>query len=324
MGHLMRCFALSEELINRKNICYFISNIDNEILCKNIEKSNIILKKVSTFPDEKDDINLLINFSKKNEIDWIITDHYYIDIEYVKKLKEKKLKILSIDDNSNIHYYSDIVVNQNIGAKNFLYSAEKYTKFLLGPKYAILRDNFLKKPCRIIKKEVKNILITLGGIDKENVTMKILELLKILDCNIKINVVIGPLNPHYNSIKKNISEYNCSIHLYNSPEKMEDIYYKSDIAISAGGTSCYEMAYFGIPNIIISIADNQINSSKELHNKIVSIYLGDKNEIKSSDLVKKINELINDYDLRLKMSNNGKKFVDGNGKKRIVDFMERL
>ena len=99
---------------------------------------------------------------------------------------------------------------------------------------------------------------------------------------------------------------------------------KSDIAISAGGTSCYELAYFGIPNIIITIAKNQINSSKELNNKNISIYLGSKKDMYKYDLINKINELIENYPLRVKMSNNGKKLVDGNGKKRIVDFMESI
>jgi len=318
----MRCIALSEELINRKNICYFISNIDNEILCKNIEKSNIILKKVSTFPDEKDDINFLINFSKKNEIDWIITDHYYIDIEYIKKLKEKKLKILSIDDNSNIHYYSDIVVNQNIGAKNFLYSAEKYTKFLLGPKYVMMRDELLNKNNKKKIKDVQKLLITMGGSDHDNYTLKVLKSLKDLNENINVILVVGPLNPNYIKLKRFVKKMNVNIQLINSPKKISDIYLKSDIAISAGGTSCYELSYYGIPNLIITVAENQLNIAKEFDRRGISIYLGDKKEVTADIIKDKVNELINNHYLRKKMNQKGQKLIDGLGKKRIVDVME--
>jgi spore coat polysaccharide biosynthesis predicted glycosyltransferase SpsG len=149
-------------------------------------------------------------------------------------------------------------------------------------------------------------------------------MLKDIDDSIKLLVLIGPLNLYENNIKDYIKEKSLNIELIKSPEDVSKIYLDSDIAISAGGSSCYEIAYFGIPNIIITIADNQLNIAKELDDKKISIYLGIKHKIKKEQLDNKVKELLNNHSLRKTLSKNGKKLVDGKGKERIVDFMERF
>ena len=162
----------------------------------------------------------------------------------------------------------------------------------------------------------------MGGADPNNYTLEILKILKSINENVEFLVVLGPLNIFYENIKKYADETGTKVNLIKSPEKMVEVYLKTDLAISAGGTSCYELAYFGIPNIIITIADNQINIAKELDKQKISIYLGQMNEISAGKLKEAIKELIEKQNLRKIMSKNGRKMVDGTGKKRIVDLME--
>ena len=103
---------------------------------------------------------------------------------------------------------------------------------------------------------------------------------------------------------------------------MEKVYLETDIAISAGGSSCYELAYFGIPNIIITVADNQLNNAKTLNKNNVSVYLGKKEDFSSAKLKENILKLINNTPLRRKMIKNEMRLVDGRGKKRIVEVMK--
>jgi len=151
----------------------------------------------------------------------------------------------------------------------------------------------------------------IGGTDKDNLILKIMKFLKSFN-NLEFLIVIGPLNPHFDEIKKYIKENGLNARVIKSPDNMTDLYLESDIAISAGGSSCYEFAYFGIPNIIVVIADNQ------------SIYVGKKEELNSENLKNKFKELIDNSSLRKKLSENGKKLVDGKGKQRIVDFKKSV
>jgi len=323
MGHLMRCLALSEELIRRGHACFFVSKIDNDELIDRIEKNNVHFQ-IDSNANLREDAETLVKFSNENDIDWIITDHYGIDSAYIENIKENNFNVLSVDDTAQIHYFSDVVLNQNIGSEKLKYSTEKHTKFLLGPKYAILRDQFLAKDSRSKTNDVKKILVMLGGTDKDNLVLKIIKSLKSFNKKIEFLVVIGPLNIHYDEIKTFAEKEKLKIRLIKSPEDMADLYLESDIAISAGGTSCYEMAYFGIPNIIISIADNQLAISNEFDEQNISIYLGKKEEITSDQLKNKFKELVDNPSLRKKMSENGNKLVDGKGKQRIIDFVEKI
>ncbi|MCK5031222.1 MAG: UDP-2,4-diacetamido-2,4,6-trideoxy-beta-L-altropyranose hydrolase [Thermoplasmatales archaeon] len=324
IGHLMRCLALSEELIRREHSCYFLSKIDNDELISRIKKNNVHYQKINPNATLQTDVETLIKFSNENDVDWIITDHYGINSQYIKEIKKNNLKVLSIDDNAQIHYYSDIIVNQNIGAEKLDFSSEKYSKFLLGTKYVMLRDELLQKYKRGGTNKVTKILIMLGGADPDNVTLKVLRMLECLNESVQFLVVTGPVNRFYDDILYYINKCNMDITLLKGKKKMSDVYLQSDIAISAGGSSCYELAYFGIPNIIIAIVDNQVRIARELNNQNISIYLGEKNEVKPEQLRNKIKTLIDDYLLRKTMSEHGKKLIDGKGKHKIVNVMERI
>lgn len=326
MGHLMRCFALSEELTNRKHKCHFLSNVHSDKVCEKIDKSEVIIEKISTSPKSNQDLDYLINFSKINDIDWVVTDHYDINSEYIKKIKANGFKVLSIDDISQIYYACDLVVNQNIGSDRLEFDADDNTKLLLGPKYVMLRDELLRGKEKVVRENVERILVTLGGIDYDNLTLKVLELLtEFIEKNIEIIVVFGPLNKIDGDFESKIIKLDKhNIRVVFSPENIADIYKESDIAISAGGSSCYELAYFGIPNLIITVSNNQLNIAKEFDKEKIGIYLGDGNKFETKKWKKKISELIDNYDLRKKMSQNGKELIDGKGKEKIVDYLEKI
>ncbi len=320
----MRCLALSEELMKRGNVCYFVSKIDEDELITRIQKANIISQKIKNDADLEEDLEVLLEFSDKNHIDWVITDHYDIDSRYTKEIKRKGFNVLSIDDTSQIHYYSDVVLNQNIGAEKLKFSAEKDTEFLLGTDYVMIRNELLKKDEKIENETVKKILVTIGGTDDDNFTLKILKYLESINKDIEFKVGIGPFNSFYNEIYEYSKTSNCKIRLIKSPVCMTELYLESDIAISAGGSSCYELAYFGIPNIIVAIADNQSNIAHGLDKKNVSMFVCEKEGFNEKKLMQNVNELINNHDLRMNMIRNGQQLIDGKGKKRVVDFMERL
>jgi UDP-2,4-diacetamido-2,4,6-trideoxy-beta-L-altropyranose hydrolase len=317
IGHIMRCLAFSEELKKHGHKCYILYEVLDDELITKIGKFDVEFCRINS-------IEKLIFFSKKQDVKWIVTDSYNLNKEYIQNLKNENFKVLSIDDNAIIHYFSDIVVNQNIGSEKIKFSAEKYTKFLLGSKYVMLRDELLKRDKKKYKKYVEKILITLGGTDTDNLTLKILKSLEEINKNYEFIVIIGPLNNFYKELKRFSDNSKARVRLLKSPENMADIYLESDIAISAGGSSCYELAYFGIPNIIITVADNQLNIAKELDKKNVSIYLGKKEDFSSNKIKENVLKLINDNSLRKNMAENGRKLVDGKGKQRIIEVMNKV
>ncbi len=318
----MRCLALSEELIKRKHQVYIFSKIQNQELIKKIKDNNIVIKQINKDLSIDEDLKQLIDYIKKEEIDWVITDHYNINENYIKTIKENNFKVLSVDDTAKMHYYSDVVLNQNIGSEKLSYSSEKYTKLLLGSKYVMLRDEIIKEKNKEFN-TAHNVLITFGGTDNNNFTLKILKILNSRFNELKYLVITGPLNPFYKEIEK-YSNNHQNVSVFKSPENMAEIYLKSDIAISAGGSSCYELAYNGIPNLIITIAKNQEGIAEDLEKNNISINLGTMEKIDEKILLDNVKRLLSDDQLRKQMSENGKQLVDGKGKGRIVDYLERF
>jgi UDP-2,4-diacetamido-2,4,6-trideoxy-beta-L-altropyranose hydrolase len=324
IGHIMRCLALSEELTRRGHTCIFLTKIDNSDLLKRIKTFHVKIQKINANVSLKKDFETLLNFSRDNEIDWIVTDHYGFDTSYIKKIKKQNFHVLSVDDTSQIHYYSDIVVNQNINAECLTFSIEPYTILLRGPTYLMLRDELLVREEKRDHAYVKNILITLGGTDQDNFLLTILQSLESVIKNIKLLVIIGPFNPHISTLQAYKKKTDAQVTLIKSPKNMADFYLQSDLAISAGGTSCYELAYYGIPNLIIAVADNQLFTASEFDRQHIGLYLGTKQKLQLGQLRYKIKELLENPSLRRRMSQNGRKLVDGKGKKRIVDCMESI
>ena len=302
IGHFMRCLALSEEFTRRGHVCIFFSKIDHSLIWK-IKNYDINHKIISKETSWRKELVLLTNFLKENNIDWVVTDHYKIDSNYIRAIIKNGVKVLSIDDTAQIYYYSNIVVNQNIGAEKIRFESDENTIFLLGPDYIMIRDSLLKRNEKKYRKKVKKILVTMGGTDNYNLTKKILKMIELshLDKKIDIILIIGPLNTFSSNIKDYVKKSKLKVNIIESPKDISKIYLDSDIAISAGGSTCYELAYFGIPNMIITIANNQLEIAKELYEKHISIYLGDKNKINLDDFRHKINELIINNYIRKKM-----------------------
>jgi UDP-2,4-diacetamido-2,4,6-trideoxy-beta-L-altropyranose hydrolase len=324
MGHLMRCLALSEELTRRGNSCFFISKTEDKNLVGMIKKFHVTYQHIKTTASLNEDLAALLNFSKDHDIDWVITDHYGIDAAYVKQIRQQEFNVLSIDDTAQLHYHSDIVVNQNIDAELLKFSVESYTELLLGPKYVMLRDELLKRDKKEIHPCIKKILITMGSTDSNNLILKILNSLVSISHDVEYLVILGPFTRFSSDLNTYIKKTDATISVIQSPKNMAEVYREVDLAVSAGGSSCYELAYYGITPIIITIAENQVHLSRELDAQHIGIYLGHKNNVSLEKLKEKVKELLEHHSLWQRMNQNGKNLVDGNGKKRIVNCMEKF
>jgi len=165
---------------------------------------------------------------------------------------------------------------------------------------------------------VKNILITFGGSDYLNQSLRIVKILQNnIDETIKLNVVV---NENYRSLKKlqDLSEKNKQIILWNNVKEMGKLMKEMDLAISAGGSTVWELLYIGVPTILMIIADNQKDIAKNLSKDGYIENLGWYNKISDKEILMKIMELVNNNQKRERLFKQGQKLIDGSGKKKIA------
>ena len=112
----------------------------------------------------------------------------------------------------------------------------------------------------IIEEEARKILVTLGGGDPDNITLKVLKALNRLELHdLEVKIIVGPANPHLESLKQELSFANFTSQILTDVKRMPSMMAWADLAISAGGSTCWELCFFGVPTIIIIAAENNRN-----------------------------------------------------------------
>ena len=277
----------------------------------------------------KDTDYKIYNWIKDNErliteikdADIAIIDSYLAPKELYKEIAKSVNCAVYYDDYNRIQYPKGIVINGNIHAKSLNYPQIKGVKYLLGTKYLPLRKEFWDVPEKKIKESVSSIMITFGGDDLRNMTPKILKALKENYPDIIKNVIIGKGFKNVKEIEKE-TDNNTNLIYYPNAQKMKEVMLESDIAISAGGQTLYELARTGTPAIAVLVADNQMGNIEGLEKAGFIEFAGNwDNKNMLNQVLKKI-EKLKKYNLRLEKSKIGKYLVDGKGSIRIVKSLE--
>lgn len=285
-GHVMRCVTLAEALISRGYEVVFVCRPQTGDLIKFIQAKNIDVISLSELPpfmpvknsldyigwlqvSVADDAKEFLE--KVIEADVVITDHYAIGKEWQCSVRAAlKCKIIAIDDLVREHD-ADLIIDQTLGRDCREYKGG--VKVLAGSKYALLRPNFMS--CREIARSKKNVqtpvrvLVSLGGVDANNVTLLVLRTL-VNRADFRVTVLLGPRAPNYLQVKHFCNRHGHILHL-DFVDDMARLMLKSDIAVGAPGSTSWERACLGLPNVVIPLADNQVMIGEQLESYQASI-----------------------------------------------------
>ena len=319
-GHIMRCLSLANafsEIGEEDVFCTADHRADDLIRGKGYK----VICLDSDWTELKEDGIVQIAEEMKPEL--ILVDSYYVTEEYMHKLR-KAAPTAYIDD-MNAHCWEvDYLINYNIYADSFDYSAYRNsgTELLTGPRYAPLRSEFKGIPKRIVKETVTDILVSAGGTDPERITEKIMQGICPGEKAIRFHFVVGALNARINEIDK-LQDDNIILHI--NEKNMSALMNSCDIAISAAGTTLYELCATGLPTITYTLADNQLVPAKAFEEQHVMISAGDCRDNSSfiDDLKNAVRTLTNDQKLRSKCAQNMQDLVDGNGADRLAKSLVR-
>ncbi|WP_457601068.1 UDP-2,4-diacetamido-2,4,6-trideoxy-beta-L-altropyranose hydrolase [Hydrogenivirga sp.] len=263
-------------------------------------------------------INKLLKEVKRADI--AIVDSYIASKEVYERISKHVKLPVYYDDNNRIDYPCGVVINGNIYAKKLNYRDKSCIRYLLGTKYFPIRKEFWNIPPKVINEEIKSIMITFGGDDDRNMTPKVLQAL----CNeypsVRKEVVIGRGFKNIKAVE-DAADNNTHLLYFPDAKMMIDVMLHTDVAISAGGQTAYELARTGTPSILISVATNQLNNCIELQNSHIVLYAGNwENRFilkKTINLLKKLE----DKNVRESISLKGQALIDGKGPERVVNHL---
>ena len=322
LGHLMRCLTIAEH--------FLLKNIKVTVLTKSRNLKSLIINnsiELVLMPDDikfEDELKTIESLVSKKKINLILLDvnnfHSFQSLDlydyYLKCLKKFSLFLISFEDPHNCVHSSDIVIIPYLDSEKQQITKRENSKYLLGLKYYVLRSEFLVAKPAEIKKEIKNILITMGGCDNNNITLKVLESLNNL--NLSLTIILGKMFENIEPKIKNIlNEYKGSYKIIKNTKNISKIMSESDIAIINSGLTKYETASLGLPSVVISNNDYHSELMKDFDKYNVILHLGTVNKLKNSLVLDSVNLLSKDFKKRQIMSANGKVLIDGYGVERI-------
>jgi UDP-2,4-diacetamido-2,4,6-trideoxy-beta-L-altropyranose hydrolase len=254
---------------------------------------------------------------------WIIADGYDFAPGYQQTLRSAGHRVLAIDDDGRYQRYeADLILNQNVYVAESLYADRAaHTRLLLGPGYALLRGQFRQTPppARTIPTRARNLLVTLGGADPANVTQLIIEALQSLSTEeVEVIVVVGGSNPHRAHLERAAASSLNKIRLVHDAKNMPELMAWADMAISAAGSTTLELAYMGVPMLLVVLADNQQAVAEEMEALGAAQNLGRTDKLTTAAIANAIEALISDHGERERFSRAAKNLVDGLGARRVA------
>ncbi|AXM89160.1 UDP-2,4-diacetamido-2,4,6-trideoxy-beta-L-altropyranose hydrolase [Anoxybacillus ayderensis] len=342
-GHVMRCLTLAEELkklghevifISRKlkgHLCDLIRQLGYEVYClpyQNKTRNHCDTKhaqwlETSWEIDAQQTTEIIDTHIKR--IDWLIVDHYALDRKWESQLKKYSRGMMVIDDLADREHLCDILLDQNyyLNFRNrYKYLVPLDCKLLLGPKYALLRDEFIELRKELRHKEdnnIRNVMVFFGGSDPTNETLRTLYALNELEYReVNIDVVVGVSNPRKDEIKRYCHRFS-HVTFHCGVNYMARLMQQADVAICAGGTITWERYCMGLPAILISVAYNQIEICQALTELGIDYYLGTSETVDRSDIINAFYKFQRG-DISLQISSTkALEMVDGLGKYRVVN-----
>jgi UDP-2,4-diacetamido-2,4,6-trideoxy-beta-L-altropyranose hydrolase len=345
-GHVMRCLTLADALKQQGADVMFICREHKGNLLERIEQqgfqayklpectNNIKDKRNNNTPErerlygkqwlgstQQQDAEQCQLILENIKPDWLIVDHYAIDHTWQALLKESYKQLMVIDDLADRVHICDLLLDQTYARKK-----EDYTGFvppscqmLLGSQYALLRSEFAQwreySLKRRAKPELKKLLITMGGVDPDNVTGQVLNALK--NCNLpqglEITVVMGETAPNIKAVQKQAKEMLCYTQVKTAVNNMAELMANADLAIGAAGATTWERCCLGLPSMTVMLADNQ----KKIINLLTRLNITLTIENKKLQKIKEIEDL-SQKEL-LVLSKNSAKVLDGKGVIRVSE-----
>ncbi|QEG23498.1 UDP-2,4-diacetamido-2,4,6-trideoxy-beta-L-altropyranose hydrolase [Mariniblastus fucicola] len=323
-GHVMRMMALGEACCKLGAGVTMLCGQIPAGLVQRLIRCGIDVHQLKSPTCDQNDAAETMAFARQQSADWIVLDGYGFCSQYQHAMSKSEAVLMMMDDGEIADRNSvDVVLNQNAYA-----AAELGDKGMLaGCEFTLLRSEFLSASAsepKSIRQTARRILVTLGGCDDANWTMRVLKAMSFGGSQkLIVDVVVGAGYRHFQSLMDLKKVLPFTIRIHRNVDRMVDVMRRVDFAITAGGSTCYELARCGVPSLAIPVADNQIPivEALEKYGTLTAFDPDGEDQECSSRLTRMIRDLSLDAVTRDRMSQAGRTLVDGKGAFRIARQM---
>lgn len=258
----MRCLALAQAWQDVGGTVALAAAELPETLALRLAREQLGLHRLDVPVANEADAAATAQIAQQTGAVWVAVDGYRFKAEYLEALGRTGFRILSLDDMAHLDRYPvDLLLNQNLSARREHYrdKLSPHASLLLGPRYSLLRREFrLAHPKREpLAGRAPRVLISFGGSDPENCTEAVLRRLAQRTGAWEVQVLAGAANPHVAALRNFAlrAPFPCSIHV--NVGNVAALMARADVAITAGGSTVWELAAMRLPALIGAISEDQ-------------------------------------------------------------------
>ncbi|WP_417525551.1 UDP-2,4-diacetamido-2,4,6-trideoxy-beta-L-altropyranose hydrolase [Marinovum sp.] len=342
-GHVMRCLTLAAALQTRGAECHFLCRDLPGHLADSIRAQGLTCHLLPA-ADPQDDgrtvhsrwlgVSGACDAAQSRAVldrispDWLVLDHYALDAAWERAARPAGGRLMVLDDLADRPHSCDLLLDQTLGrmAQDYRGRVPSGTALLIGPRYALLRAEFAAQRAESLARRapqrLAHILVSLGGVDRDDVTTRVLD--RLADCPLpagsRITVVLGCSAPAREAVARRAALMPVPTRVCVGANNMAALMAEADLAIGAGGTTSWERCCLGVPTLLAVLAPNQAPSAAALCASGAALRFGDPAD-PTAGLVTALDEVTPAARLGA-MSDAAAALVDGLGAARVVTEME--
>ena len=315
-GHIMRCLAIADAIRQLgEDTIFFLADAEGKDLVEKRGNKACVLH--TYWKDLEQELDKLAQLVAEYEITCLLIDSYQVTEGYLKKLSSLT-RTIYIDDLGMYSYPVDaIICYANYWRKLYYKKGNQGTRLFLGTEYVPLRGEFCNCEKKQITEKAETLLLLSGGTAPFQIFPSLLEGID-YEAYRKVDVICGTYYTEYDELCKRYEAID-NIYFHRAVSNIEKYMMEADLAVSAGGTTLYELCAMGVPTISYSFADNQIENVRQFHEDRVIDYAGD---VRKDVVVATVNQYLDVYrqdrELRSERSRKMQMMVDGKGAMRIA------
>jgi len=322
-GHVMRCLALAQAWQDTGgSVLYTAAELTPGIAAR-LDAESIGTVAIRAVPGSAADAVETVEAAQRRKAACVVVDGYQFSGDYQRRIKESGFRLLVLDDYGHAgRYWADSVLNQNLHAQESAYcNREPYTRLLLGVRFVLLRREFAKWGGwqRSIPEVAQKLLVSFGGSDPHNVTLRTMEVVEQIGAtDLETVVLAGPTNPQYETLQAAANRSATRFRLECNADDMPSLMAWADIAVGAAGSTSWERGFMGLPSLVVALAANQEPLARSLAAAGAVADMGVYDRLDLRAFASRLSALLQSSRERRSMADAGKQMVDGEGCRRVL------
>lgn len=310
LGHVRRGLALASELAASCNVCVFLrgSPEAGEL----IHRAGFRCVPVPDFETVLADVDRACAAA-------LVVDSYEVTASDYAAARARGLVLVAVDDLGREPLSVDVLVNPAPRARTL--EDPSGVRCLLGPRFALLHRDFAVSVAREVRNRVETVLLVLGGATPSMLTAALARVIRRSLPEAVIDVVVGPIGERPATVSVGLSGLD-GVRIHVAPESLRSLMLATDLAVSSGGVTVFELAATGTPAVGLEVASNQRPNLEGMAEAGTLAVGGRAGEAGFEEALRRaLTNLAGDVERRRAMSERGRALVDGRGAARVAEVI---